>query len=1090
MTVCQACEANLPASARFCPQCGIAVTADDAARDSNPRVTGIGHERRRLTVVFCDLVGSTELSTTVDAEEFSDLLQAYHQRAVSIARRYAGDVEGYSGDGVTFRFGWPEAHDDDAAQALRASLEIVTAVEELDDQGRLKVRVGVHSGLVIVGQMGGQGRRATMALGETMNLAARLQTAAAPGSVVASAATAGLVEGLFFLEPLGALDLKGIAEPVEAFRVIEPTDVRSRLEAAGGRLAPFIGREREAAELAARCAGVTEGQGAAVLILGEPGVGKSRLAQQLRHAAVDEQLGWIDCSCSPYTQMSVLWPVVQMIEQGIGVKREDDPTTRFERLRTGLEAAGVDLPDAEGLVAALLGIPGPPLPSLSPERRLERTIEVLVAWVLALSRQQPLVLLVDDVQWSDPTTLDLLDRLLGRVADSRLLLVMTARADFADPWVESEVVTRIELEPFSEPEIRRLVDAVSGERSMPESFVARIIDAAAGIPLFAEEMGRSLLESGMLVAEADRWELSAPLAEVEIPHTLQGSLLARLDRLGPAKGVAQVAAVIGRDFRLDLLGEVSGIEADLLSELTERLVESAIVVEEKNGPEKTFYFRHILIQEVAYESLLRRTRRTLHERVAQLLRARLETGATVAPEVIARHFEAAGAGRDAVEHYQLAASRAAEGSGHREAVFFLRRGISLVGREPDSLDRSELEIEMQLSLGSAIMAGKSYADPEIQTAYERARELCEHLGNDERVGLALAGLSIYYINRGETTLGATLAERVLDIASVYGDDTLELLGRVQLGLARHYLGEADNSLEHSLRAIEIYQPERHAVIAQRFGTDHGVAANCFAAWGYLTRGYLDQGLSHMDAAVSLAERLGQPFNLAYALTFRATAHWERGESEATSLDARRARELAEEQGFDWWAVIGGLWETAELVVSKGDTSALPRLLELATAASEFGNRGGSTTVMALVANAFRAIGDLETAGAFVDLAFVESVETNQPWWDADLHRIRAELLAARAAAAGDTEESRLLSQEAATEWARALDHAEQLGYPVHGVRAATSYAAYLHALGRTDRGLELLRDRYARCPEGFSAPVLLAAKTTLDELERAVSQEP
>ena len=260
MTVCQACEANLPASTRFCPQCGIAVTADDAARDSDPRVTGIGHERRHLTVVFCDLVGSTELSTTVDAEEFSDLLQAYHQRAVSIARRYAGDVEGYSGDGVTFRFGWPEAHDDDAAQALRAALEIVTAVEELDDQGRLKVRVGVHSGLVIVGQMGGQGRRATMALGETMNLAARLQTSAAPGSVVASAATAALVEGLFFLEPLGALDLKGIAEPTEAFRVIEPTDVRSRLEAAGGRLAPFIGREREAAELAARCAGLTEGR--------------------------------------------------------------------------------------------------------------------------------------------------------------------------------------------------------------------------------------------------------------------------------------------------------------------------------------------------------------------------------------------------------------------------------------------------------------------------------------------------------------------------------------------------------------------------------------------------------------------------------------------------------------------------------------------------------------------------------------------------------------------------------------------------------------------------------------------------------------
>jgi class 3 adenylate cyclase/tetratricopeptide (TPR) repeat protein len=1089
VAVCQACEAFLPASARFCPQCGIAVSAQDSGRDSDPRVTGMGHERRHLTVLFCDLVGSTELSTTVDAEEFSDLLQAYHQRAVTIARRYAGDVEGYSGDGITFRFGWPEAHDDDAAQALRAALEIVTAVEELDEQGRLKVRAGVHSGLVIVGQMGGQGRRATMALGETMNLAARLQTAAAPGTVVASAATVALVDGLFFVEPLGALELKGIAEPVEAFRVIEPTDVRSRLEAAGGRLAPFIGRGRETGELVARCEGLTEGRGAAVLIRGEPGVGKSRLAHEMRHVAVEEQLSWIDCSCSPYTQMSVLWPVVQVIEQGIGVKREDDPVTRLERVRAGLEGAGVDVPDAEGLVATLLGIPGPPLPSLSPERRLERTIDVLVAWVLALSRQQSLVLLVDDVQWSDPTTLDLLDRLLERVADNPLFLLMTARTDFVDPWTASEIVTRIDLEPFTESDVRRLVDAVSGERSLPEAFVERIVHAAAGIPLFAEEMGRSLLESGMLVADGGRWEVSSPHAEVEIPQTLQGSLLARLDRLGPAKGVAQVAAVIGRDFRLDLLGEVSGIEPELLSELTGRLVESAIVVEE-DGPERSFYFRHILIQEVAYESLLRRTRRTLHERVAQLLRSRLQTGATVAPEVIARHFEAAGAGRDAIEHYQLAASRAAEGSGHREAVFFLRRGIDLIGNEPEGVASRELEIEMQLSLGSAIMATKSYADPEIQIAYERARELCEHLGNDERVGLALAGLSIYYINRGETGLGATLAERVLEIASAHGDDTLELLGSVQLALALHYQGQADGNLEHSLRAVEIYDPSRHAVIAQRFGTDHGVAAHCFAAWGFLTRGYLDRGLRHMDDAVDLAEGLAHPFNLAYALTFRATAHWERGESSATYRDARRARELAEELGFDWWAVIGGLWEMAELVVAEGDLSALPRLLELATAASEFGNRGGSTTVMALVANAFRAAGDLETASSFVDLALNESIETNQLWWDSDLHRIRAELLAARSATAGGSAERDALSRDAEDEWRKALHHAEQLGYPVHGVRAAKSYATHLHGLGRSGEALQLLREHYRRCPEGFSAPVLVEAKATLDDLERAVGDRP
>ncbi len=1036
--LCGVCNGPLPPNARFCPSCGGAVGSQPAGGKPDVfEALGIGSkpERRYLTAVFCDVVGSTEMSTRLDDEEFTDLMQAYQERAVAVARRYAGDVESYTGDGISFRFGWPEAHDDDAAQALRAALEIVSTIEELDPDGGLQLRAGVHSGLAVVGEMGGLGRRSSMALGETLNLAARLQTVAAPGTVVASSVTLALVEGLFLVESLGPITLKGIAQPLEVCRVVQPTGVRSRLEAAAGRLTPLVGRRDELDLLADRWASASTGRGGAVLLRGEPGVGKSRVAHELREVVSGSPHTWIDCSCSPYTQMSALWPVARLIEQGLGLRPGDDIETSLDRLRSGLAAASVDLPDAVELVGALLGLVHVDGASMAPERRMERTLEALVAWVRALSRLQPLVLVVEDLHWCDPTSLDVLEGLLATIESTPLLLVMTARPEFTDTWQHGDVVARLDLEPFDDASMRQLVGGLSGDRALPDAVVDRIVDSAAGIPLFAEEVGRAVLESGMLVADGGRWKLDAALADLAVPHTLQGVLLARLDRLGPAKAVAQVAAVIGRDFRFDLLAEVSGLEPDTLRALLDRLSDCDLLVEVAKDPDERYSFRHILIQEVAYESLLRRTRRTVHERIAELLRAHLDAGSPVLPEVVARHYEAAGSLGEATECYQLAAARATEGSGYREAIAFLRHGLSLVEHLSEGTQHDEAEVEMLLALGSAVMSIKSYADPEIEATYDRARELCERLGNDTKVGLALAGLSIYYINRGETVLGATLAERVLAIALACGDDTLELLGRIQLALARNYLGESKESLDHSLRAIEIYDPARHHTIAQRFGTDHGVAAHVFAGWGCLIQGYLDEGLAHMNDGVALAESLDQPFQLVYALTFRATAHWERGESPETLEDAGRARSLAEEQGFEWWGSISALWEVAERIMRTGDPSLLPELLDIAARAAASGNRGGSTSVMARVAEAVRAGGDDATAAALVDMALEASAETSQPWWDAALHRMRAELLFSRAEVdEGDKlEGTEALRRQAEDEWQQAMAFADEHGYPVHGL---------------------------------------------------------
>jgi class 3 adenylate cyclase/tetratricopeptide (TPR) repeat protein len=1082
---CAACTELLPDNARFCPGCGQAVSGDESAAALDE---SIGHalatELRHLTVLFCDLVGSTDLSSTIDAEEYSDLIQAYQQQAVTIVRALGGDVEGYSGDGILFRFGWPQAHLDDAAQALTAALAIVDAVGATEETRGLAIRVGVHSGPAVVGELGGADRRATMAVGETLNTSARLQALAEPGTVVTSAATAALVEGRFDLTPLGAVRLRGIPEPVEAFQVHGGSFGWDRRPGEAGRLSPLVGRDGEIAALHAVWAQVCDGRGCGVLLTGEPGVGKSRLAMHVHELVQADNPLWLAGSCSPYTRMSVLRPVIDLVEGELALHTDLDPAWQLAQLRTELAQAEVEVPDGDVLIASLLGIPGmsvDSVDSLSSELRRERTIDALVAWVLALSRMRPLVLCIEDLHWCDATTLDAVERLLRQVADAPVLVLLTARPEFEPPWEPPGAVATIGLEPLEDAHVRELATALGDGLTLPGPVVDRIVASAGGNPLYVEEVGRTVLESGLLVRDGDHWELASPLMDLEIPGTLQGSLLARLDGLGPAKAVAQLAAVLGRSFPFDLLVTVSGMDPSLLARFLERVVDSGLVLRDP-AHEGGYSFKHALIQEAAYESLLRKNRRTIHERVARVLDARIASGASTASEVVARHYEAADLPFEAATRYQLAARMAADRSGHREAVGFLRRGIDQARQLGDTVQSQELEVEMQLSLGSAL-ATRSYADPEMAAAYERARELCELLGDDERVGQTLGGLSVYYVNRGEIALGAELAERVLAIAEARGDDLLAVLGGVQLSLARSWQGRPVESLELANRALAAYHPGRHHVLGRRFGTDQGVAAHVFAGWSQLLLGHLDRGLAHLVDAVDLADTIGQPFNRVYALVFLATGHCERGESAETLRFAERARWLAEEQGFDLWAGVGGVWEATERVVT-GDHGALDDVLQAGFAAGGTGSLGGSTNVLGRVAEAARAAGDREMTAGLLETALSLSAETGQPWWDAALHRQRAELLFDGAATGGerDLADPTHPWSQAADAWLRSLELAEEMGLPVHGARAAAGYAGLLQRVGRVDEGRRLLAGWYGRCPEGRDTPVLTAVRSQLDAL--------
>jgi class 3 adenylate cyclase/tetratricopeptide (TPR) repeat protein len=1081
---CASCSGPLPDDARFCPACGEAVATGvgPAVLDDTIGIE-FSQELRHMTVVFCDIVGSTDLSASMDAEQYGELIEGYQQSAVSIARAFGGDVEGYSGDGILFRFGWPQAHDDDAINALCAALEIVGAVAHLSEDPGLALRVGVHSGQAVVGLLGGGDRRATMSVGETLNVAARLQGAAAAGTVLASAATMALVEGRFDVAPVGPLDLRGVPEPIEAFEVLARTGARSRIQVAADRRSELVGRRSELATLQRLWDQAKTGRGGAVLITGEPGVGKSRLALQLRDLAGEDAYQWVETSCASYTRMSVLRPVVDLVEDALGLRSVAEPEDRLARSRASLDQASVDYPDGTDLIAGLLGTPGPTVLSLSSELRLERTIEVGVEWLIALGHQVPLILLIEDLHWCDPTTLDALGRLLDRVADAPMLVVLTARPEFGAPWERPDVVTTIPLAPLRDDEVRALIAILGAGHPLPDALVERIVASAGGIPLYVEEVGRSVLESGRLVDGRGGGDPASPFVDLEIPGTLQGSLLARLDALGPSKSVAQVASVLGRSFTLDLMSAVSGIAPDPLVGFLDQVVTSGLLLHDEASDGDEYVFKHALIQEAAYESLLRRTRRSIHERVARTLDDQLAAGATTAPELVARHYEAAGLLTEAVTHFQLAADLAAERSGHREAIAFLRQGISLARRLPDTVEGRELEVEMQLALGSSI-ATRSYSDPELAAAYDRARQLCEHLGNDTRVGQSLGGLSVFSINRGDIRVGSELAERVLVIAVEHDDELLEVLGAVQLSLARSYQGRASESLALAMRALATYDPDRHQLLGDRLGTDQGVAAHVFAGWSHLVLGHLDQGLEQLVAAVDLAEALGRPFNRVFALAFLATGHWERGETAETLHHAGRARHLAQEQGFAFWAGISGVWETAERVITLGEHDALESVIQAGSVAGETGNQGGITPVLGRVAEAVAATGDSGTTQDILDMARSISEQTGQPWWDSSLLRQRAELLFGLAGTGtpdslSDPDHPWCRAREA---WVDSLGLADRFGFPVHGARAAAGYAGLLERVGRAEEGHRILSDWYGRCTEGRDTPVLTAVRRRLEAL--------
>jgi class 3 adenylate cyclase len=623
-------------------------------------------ERRQLTVLFCDLVDSTTLSSQLDPEELREVVRAYQDTCAKVIARFEGHIAQYLGDGLLVYFGYPLAHEDDAQRAVRAGLGIVEAIGQLntrlkEERGvQLAVRLGVHTGLVVVGEVGGGTRQEQLALGETPNLAARLQGIAAPNTLVISAATLHLLGGFFAYQSLGTLLLKGFAQPLEVYQVLSESTARSRLEAAGRTgLTPLVGREQEVGLLLERWAQVKDGLGQVVLLSGEAGIGKSRLVQVLKeHVAAEPQAWLTPCQCLPYHRNTALYPWIDLLERvALGFEREESPQQKLRKLEGFVVQYGLPLAEAVPLFAALLALPLPdtyaPL-TISPEQQKQQILHALLMILRRIAAHQPVLFVMEDLHWVDPTTLEFLSLLVDQGPTARILALFTFRPDFSPPWTGRSHLTQMTLPRLPRRQAAEMMDRVAHSKTLPAEVMEQIVAKTDGVPLFVEELTKMVLESGLLHEREDRYELQGPLPPLAIPATLHDSLMARLDHLATVKGLAQLGATLGREFSYDLLQAVSPWEEGTLRHGLQQLVAAELLYQQGLPPQATYLFKHALIQEAAYQSLLRSTRQRHHQRIAQVLEGRFPEIVETQPELLAHHYTEAGLLAHAIPYWQRA----------------------------------------------------------------------------------------------------------------------------------------------------------------------------------------------------------------------------------------------------------------------------------------------------------------------------------------------------------------------------------------------------------------------------------------------------
>ncbi len=1040
-------------------------------------------ERRQLTIMFCDLVGSTALASQLDPEDLQTAIRRFLDTCSQAISRFNGYIAKYMGDGLLVYFGYPHAYEHDAERAVHAGLAVLDLVKALPreypaQQGlEIGARIGIATGHVIVGEVIGQESATERSVfGETPNLAARLQALAAPNQLVVDSTTKRLVGSEFEFADRGAIPLKGFKTPVHVWQVLSVKPSASRFESyRSGRLGNFIGREHETALLLGRWHEATCGEGQVVILCGEAGIGKSRMIRSLRDRLAGECYRAIQFQCSPYHTSTVLYPVITYLRQAAGLSSDDTPTVQLQKLDALAVNSGIDDQTTVSLLADLLSIRADDRrspPNVSSEKRKEMTLEALVRQLQRLAGLRPTLFIVEDAHWLDPTTMDLLTRIIDRIQPMRVLVIITFRPDFKPVWVDYSHVTFLTLSRLPRRHSVELLESMTGGKALPLEVEQAILVKTDGVPLYIEELTKNLLESGLLTEEKDSFTLKAPLRDLSIPDSLQALLMERIDRLGPAKDIVQMGASIGREFSYELLREAVDITEGELKNALHLLKASGLIFQEGDIPAVRYLFKHALIQDAAYSTLPKKSRRVLHARIAKTLENRFAERVKTEPELLAYHYEQAGVVNSAVHYWHLAALRDATRSADAEALSHFNRTLQLLETLPQSPERNALELDLLIARGASLLALRGYASDEIERNYLRAQNLSQENPSSERYFFSIWGLWVFHLVRGPLAKACTLAESLLSWARHQHNPDLLIRAHESVGSTYSFLGRFVEAKTHLREAKSLYDPDRHRSQVLPYTQDPGITARMMLARTSWILGEVEEVETLVTEAIAMARELEHPYTLAFTL---ATASW----ICSTLRDTHRTLSLTEEAitlstkySFEVplaWAMSFQGWALAE----QGNERGLERLVEGLSAAQRANASLNNTHTLAVLAESHLRNQHVAEGLAAIQQAQELAVIQGELCWQAELLRLKGELLLAQSSQSISAAEQCFSQavQIAHDQQARMLE-----------LRAATSLARLLRKLNKPDMAKGILHVARARFSEQGPNPDVIEAQTILDQL--------
>lgn len=1061
---------------------------------SRPLRAAVGAERRQLTVMFCDMVGSTSLSEQFDPEDIRDMIGSFRETCVRLVKNYDGFAARYVGDGILFYFGYPNAHEDDAERAVRAGLEIVQALSIQAEQSRdvaphvPAVRIGIATGLVVVGDLIGQGtEERDSAVGETLNLAARLQGLAPPNGVVIASSTQSLLRGKFDYENLGIHELKGISEKVQVWHVVRPTRLESRFAAAvGPNLTPLVNREEELALLLVRWQQAKENDGQVVMLSGEPGIGKSRIVQELRDRITGERYAHICFQCSPYYTSTAFYPFIDQLTFALGLDRDDASTISLSSLEAAIATSNGDVKRLTPIFAALLSMPiddrYAPL-DLSPQQQKDATVVSLVNHLIGLARDQPLVIAFEDAHWIDPTSREVLDLLVDRIQNTSILVVITCRPEFQASWDAHYHITTLTLSRLNRQQRATLVERVVGTE-LPNEIIEEIIVKTDGVPLFLEELTKAVIESDLLTEKHGRYVFSGPWRQLAIPATLTDSLMARLDRMGSFKKIAQIGATIGREFSHGILRAVAETPPDEIEAALNHLEDAGLIVSRGQPPDATYSFKHEMIRNAAHSSLLHSERRKLHSKIALVLAEKYPEKTEREPELLAHHFTESGQSKAAVGFWLKAGKQAAKAGANLEAIAHLRRGLGVVQDNPDGPGRDEMELELRIGLGTALIAGKGYAMQEVEENYVRAQELGEQLGDEEKVFTATRGLWVCHFIRADLARAHDLSAKLLKSAKRKRPNETAQQARQKTGylieahramaMTMLYRGRFVVSRHHLQHSIALYSPDLHAELTEKHGTDPGVVSLSYLGYLLWFLGRPDMARQYSEQAISNAEKMRHPFTLAFALAFGAYLLQHLRDAEGTRDYANRAMVVSSEHGFLHWkhqATILRGWALAELGQIDDGLNQMRSGLDDYEAMDSW---LASSWFRSLLANAYSRAGRPDAALRALDDALAVARRTGDHFFLAEIHRLQGEITLALGGPASISDAEDLFH--------RSLEIARKQKALSWELRTAVSLARLWQDTGRRQQAADLLQPIGGKFKEGFLTPDVKEAVQLMNEL--------